>query len=142
MDNEINRIRLCRLYSENKLFDDIVFHDGINLILGEKYDESIIKGRKTNGVGKSLSIDFLNFCLLSDYNYSRLKKVPEEVFGMDENIVLDMEIGSDKFTIKRNRKEEEARRGMKGLNSVILHNVMILQKRFRLIILCIFLCYI
>ena len=28
-------------------FDEIIFHDGINLILGEKYDETTTRGRKT-----------------------------------------------------------------------------------------------
>ena len=66
MDKEINRIRINRLYSENNFFDEIVFHDGVNLILGEKYDNSSVKGRKTNGVGKSMSIEFLDFCFLGD----------------------------------------------------------------------------
>ena len=54
MDQKINRICINHLYSENRVFDDIYFHDGINLILGEKYDESFVNGRKTNGVGNRL----------------------------------------------------------------------------------------
>jgi uncharacterized protein YydD (DUF2326 family) len=106
MGKELSRIKLNRLYSENNIFDEIIFHDGINLILGEKYDDNTVSGRKTNGVGKSMSIEFLNFCLLNDYTYSRLKKIPEDVVAMDENIILDMEIGSNKITISRNRSEE------------------------------------
>ena len=52
MGKEINRIRLNRLYSENNVIEEIIFHDGVNIILGEKYDNSSVKGRKTNGVGK------------------------------------------------------------------------------------------
>ena len=46
MDKEINRIRINRLYSENNFFDEIVFHDGVNLILGEKYDNSSVKAER------------------------------------------------------------------------------------------------
>ena len=107
MDKEINRIRINRLYSENNFFDEIVFHDGVNLILGEKYDNSSVKGRKTNGVGKSMSIEFLDFCFLSDYDKSRIAKIPKEVFDVEEYVILDLDIGDDAVTIKRNRKEAD-----------------------------------
>jgi uncharacterized protein YydD (DUF2326 family) len=106
MDKEINRIRISKLYSENNIFDPIEFHDGINLILGEKYDDSKVSGRKTNGVGKSLSIEFLDFCFLNDYSTSRLKKIPESILPLEESILLDLDIGENQLTIKRNRKEE------------------------------------
>ena len=107
MDKEINRIRINRLYSENNFFDEIVFHDGVNLILGEKYDNSSVKGRKTNGVGKSMSIEFLDFCFLSDYDKSRIAKIPKEVFDVEEYVMLDLDIGDGAVTIKRNRKEAD-----------------------------------
>ncbi len=106
MDKKINRIRINKLYSENNVFELIEFHDGINLILGEKYDDSIVSGRKTNGVGKSLCIEFIDFCLLNDYAFSRLKKIPESILPLEENIYLDLDIGENHLTIKRNRKEE------------------------------------
>lgn len=106
MDKEVNKIRLFKLYSENNFFDAITFHNGINLILGEKYDDSIVAGRKTNGVGKSLCIEFLDFCFLNDYSDSRLKKIPETYFPMTENVLLDLQIGDSLLTIKRNRKDE------------------------------------
>lgn len=40
MGEKINRIRINRLYSSNDLFDEIVFHDGVNLILGEKFEQN------------------------------------------------------------------------------------------------------
>lgn len=104
MGKEINRIRINRLYSESNIFDEIPFRDGINIILGEKYDDHSVRGRKTNGVGKSMSIECLDFCFLNDYEKSRIRKVPKEVFPMEEYIMLDMEIGEDTITIKRNRK--------------------------------------
>ena len=107
MDQKINRICINHLYSENRVFDDIYFHDGINLILGEKYDESFVNGRKTNGVGKSMCIEFLDFCLLNEYDKSRLSKIPVEVLSMEEYILLDLKIGDNDITIKRNRKNHD-----------------------------------
>lgn len=114
MDKEVNRVRINRLYSESNIFDCIEFHDGVNLILGEKYDVNTVKGRKTNGVGKSMSIEFLDFCLLNDYGRSRIAKIPDDVVGLEENILLDLEIGIDDITIIRNRKEAN--------NPVIIRN--------------------
>jgi len=106
MDKEIKRIRISKLYSESGVFESIKFHDGVNLILGEKSDDTIVSGRKTNGVGKSLSIEFIDFCLLNEYAYSRVKKIPENILPLEEYILLDLSVGSDQLTIKRNRKEE------------------------------------
>lgn len=107
MGKEISRIRLNRLYSENNIFEEISFHDGVNIILGEKCDESSVKGRKTNGVGKSMSIEFLNFGFLNDYEKSRIAKIPKEVFPLEENVILDLDIGDEAITIKRNRKQAD-----------------------------------
>ena len=107
MGKEINRIRLNRLYSENNIFEEISFHDGVNIILGEKYDDSSVKGRKTNGVGKSMSIEFLYFAFLNDYDKSRIAKIPKEVFPLEENVILDLDIGDEAITIKRNRKQAD-----------------------------------
>lgn len=107
MGKEISRIRLNRLYSENNIFEEISFHDGVNIILGEKCDESSVKGRKTNGVGKSMSIEFLDFGFLNDYEKSRIAKIPKEVFPLEENVILDLDIGDENITIKRNRKQAD-----------------------------------
>lgn len=107
MGKEINRIRLNRLYSESNIFEGISFHDGVNIILGEKYDVSSVKGRKTNGVGKSMSIEFLDFGFLNDYDKSRIEKIPKEVFPLEENVILDLDIGDEAITIKRNRKQAD-----------------------------------
>lgn len=107
MGKEISRIRLNRLYSESDIFEEISFHDGVNIILGEKYDDSSVKGRKTNGVGKSMSIEFLDFGFLNDYEKSRIAKIPKEVFPLEENVILDLDIGDEAITIKRNRKQAD-----------------------------------
>ncbi|MCS6066847.1 AAA family ATPase [Klebsiella variicola subsp. variicola] len=69
-------IRINKLYSEPLSFEPIEFKEGINLILGES-DES---SNKTNGVGKSLLIEFINFGLMKDYSRSRLSKNPKQRF--------------------------------------------------------------
>ena len=107
MGKEISRIRLNRLYSESNIFEEISFHDGVNIILGEKYDDSSVKGRKTNGVGKSMSLEFLDFGFLNDYEKSRIAKIPKEVFPLEENVILDLDIGDEAITIKRNRKQAD-----------------------------------
>lgn len=107
MGKEISRIRLNRLYSESNIFEEISFHDGVNIILGEKYDDSSVKGRKTNGVGKSMSIELLDFGFLNDYEKSRIAKIPKEVFPLEENVILDLDIGDEAITIKRNRKQAD-----------------------------------
>ena len=107
MGKEISRIRLNRLYSESNIFEEISFHDGVNIILGEKYDDSSVKGRKTNGVGKSMRIEFLDFGFLNDYEKSRIAKIPKEVFPLEENVILDLDIGDEAITIKRNRKQAD-----------------------------------
>ncbi|MGN9164987.1 DUF2326 domain-containing protein [Tissierellaceae bacterium HCP3S3_D8] len=123
MDKEVNRIRINKLYSESNIFDCIEFHDGVNLILGEKYDNNSIKGRKTNGVGKSMCIEFIDFCLLNDYNNSRIKKIPENIVGLEENISLNLEIGKDEITISRNRKEERSPLIIKNGKEVKFNNI-------------------
>ncbi len=107
MGKEIKRIRLNRLYSENNVFEEISFHDGVNIILGEKYDDSSVKGRKTNGVGKSMCIEFLDFCFLSDYDKSRVAKIPKEVFPLEKNVMLDLDIGAETIIIKRNHEQAD-----------------------------------
>ena len=107
MGKEISRIRLNRLYSESNIFEEISFHDGVNIILGEKYDDSSVKGRKTNGVGKSMSIEFLDFGFLNDYEKSRIAKIQKEVFPLEENVILDLDIGDEAITKKRNRKQAD-----------------------------------
>lgn len=107
MDQKMKSIRINSLSSENNKFDEIIFHDGINLILGEKYDERTTKGRKTNGVGKSMSIEFLDFGLLCDYDKCRIARIPKDSFDASENIILDLSIGEDNVQIRRNIENNE-----------------------------------
>lgn len=98
-------IRINKLYSSPNLFESIEFHNGVNLILGEKVkkpkDEKR-KNKKTNGVGKSMSVEFINFALLKDENDSRVMKIPLDKIPKDFKVKLDLTINSQKITIERN----------------------------------------
>ena len=87
-----------KLYSLPETFDPVTFHRGVNLIIGERDETS----EKTNGVGKSLCIEFINFCLLKDFARCRVSRLPDEAFSADTYICLDFEIGNSSITVKRN----------------------------------------
>lgn len=86
------------LYSfEDALFEPIKFEVGFNLIIGDKSEDSL----KRNGVGKTISIEFLNFMLLNDLDKSRLNRIPEEIYKDCSTIYLDIEISNNLLTIQR-----------------------------------------
>jgi len=91
-----------KLYSEPEIFDPIVFKSGINFITGEKSGEE--GNQKTNGVGKTLVLDFIDFCLLSNYKRSRIVKIPNNVMDSDVKIILQFTVGKKEITVKRSRK--------------------------------------
>lgn len=90
-------IRLKKLYSIPKSFEPISFDSGLNIILGEKSEGN----NKTNGVGKTMSIEFLNFCLLKKSSDSRVTLIPDSIFDADTIVYLDFNINSDSITIAR-----------------------------------------
>ena len=94
-------IRLIKLYSSPTVFTPISFDNGINLLLGEKVDETSSMNRKTNGVGKSMCIEFINFCLLKKSDTSRVMRIPKDVLASDTQIILDLEINKIPLTLIR-----------------------------------------
>lgn len=96
-------IRLRKLYTFPEITKPIIFEDGLNFILGER-DES---SNKTNGVGKSMSIEFLNFCLLRKEGGSRVLKIPKNILSPDTQICLDIEINNQPFTIIRTTEQSD-----------------------------------
>jgi uncharacterized protein YydD (DUF2326 family) len=96
-------LTIKRLYSEPSLFEPIDFFNGFNLIFGETTDNSV----KTNGVGKSLCIEFINYALLKDHGKSRVSKIPKNDLPEDFEICLDFEINDKKITIRRNVFKED-----------------------------------
>lgn len=90
-------LRIRKLYSEPEAFDPITFNDGINLILGETTENNV----KTNGVGKSLAVEFINYGLLKRHEDSRVSLIPNEALSYSTLICLDFEINRQPITIKR-----------------------------------------
>lgn len=90
-------LRIRKLYSEPQVFDPITFKDGINLILGETTENNV----KTNGVGKSMAVEFINYGLLKRHEESRVSLIPSEAFSYSTLICLDFEINGKPITIKR-----------------------------------------
>lgn len=92
-----------RLYSVPEIFDPITFLPGVNVILGEPSENSA----KTNGVGKSVAIEFINFALLSNYSDSRVSKIPIAVFPETAEVCLDLSVHKHAVTILRTRKDHK-----------------------------------
>ena len=97
-------LRVRKLYSEPETFDAINFVDGINLVFGETTQGN----DKTNGVEKSLSIEFLNYGLLKQHKNSRISRIPSTSFPTDVLICLDFEINSHFITTKRSVKNNSS----------------------------------
>lgn len=82
----------------------IEFKEGFNLILGETADNN----DKTNGVGKSLAVEFLNYALLKKRDKSRVALIPDSEIPPGATVCVDLEIGHDKITIERSIRDNIA----------------------------------
>jgi uncharacterized protein YydD (DUF2326 family) len=96
-------LRLRKLYTDSGAIDPVLFRDGINIILGERD----VTSAKTNGVGKSLCVEFINFALLKSKAQSRVSKIPRSAFDPDVEICLDVEIHDQAYTIRRSLADSE-----------------------------------
>ncbi|PQA97066.1 hypothetical protein B0A69_03185 [Chryseobacterium shigense] len=97
-------IKINRLYSEPQIFEPISFEYGINIIMGEEAEST----NKKIGVGKSICIEFINFCLLKTISDSRLNLIPKKYSDITESqIKLDLDFNDKKITISRSIKNQE-----------------------------------
>lgn len=97
-------IKINRLYSEPEIFTPISFDFGINIIMGEKSE----KTNKKIGVGKSVCIEFINFCLLKKISDSRLNLIPKKYTEIiDCQIKLDFDFNNKKVIISRSISKPE-----------------------------------
>ena len=96
-------IRLKKLYTFPEITKPIIFTNGLNFILGERDSSS----NKTNGVGKSMSIEFINFCLLRKKEGSRVLKIPKNILPAETLICLDLVINNKELTILRSVKNAD-----------------------------------
>ncbi len=113
-------IRLKKLYSVPTSFDPIVFESGFNIVLGEKSEGN----NKTNGVGKTMSIEFLNFCLLKKTTDSRVTLIPETVLDTDTVVYLDFNINFDSLTISRALKTPDLVTLFKNGNEILSNETL------------------
>lgn len=106
---------ISKLYStDDHFFEPIKFENGFNIILGERSDSS----EKRNGVGKSICIEFINFCLLKDIDKSRLSNLPKSIILSSKPVLLDVEIEGKCITIKRD---------LKNPNEVVIYDGIIVS---------------
>jgi uncharacterized protein YydD (DUF2326 family) len=93
---------LRKLYSQPEgLFQPIEFKDGINFIFGKK-DKATDPKKSLNGIGKSLVLDLIDFCLLSgtqEKQNPRLFKAKKITSGF--SIVLEFEVSGQFYLIRR-----------------------------------------
>lgn len=99
-------LQLIKLYSSDSLFKEVSFKKGINLICGEKSlnPDGTITSRKQNGVGKSLVIELINFCLLKAGYYSRVSGINDEFLPKDSFVNLHFRFNGKDFILSRNRR--------------------------------------
>jgi len=96
-------LQIRKLYSEPEVFDPIIFKDGFNLILGETTEDNV----KTNGVGKTMAIEFINYALLKRHSDSRVSLIPEKDLSRDTKICLDFKLNGYDITSQRTIKDHE-----------------------------------
>ncbi|MGL5245723.1 MAG: hypothetical protein ACRC7R_11155, partial [Sarcina sp.] len=87
---------LKKLSANNEQFHTVEFKEGLNFIIGRRENPNIKELKETyNGVGKSLIIELIHFCLGS-------KKVDAfEESLKDWTFALEFNIGSEEFVVKR-----------------------------------------
>jgi uncharacterized protein YydD (DUF2326 family) len=82
-------------------FKTIEFKDGFNVILAERTDKSKDNDSR-NGLGKSLLVEIIHFCLGSNIKEKVGLGVPE----LDDwTFILDMTLQGKKYSVSRNTKE-------------------------------------
>lgn len=94
-------MRLSKIYSnKTKLFQDIEFNRGLNIILGEiRLPEN--KKKDTHNLGKSILASLIDFCLLKGYSKDFFLFKHFNIFK-DFIFFLEVEVENNKFlTIKR-----------------------------------------
>ncbi|MCF6268647.1 MAG: DUF2326 domain-containing protein [Melioribacteraceae bacterium] len=109
-------MRLIELSANKKSFKTVQFknHIGLNIIVAKiKNPEQSKKGDTTNGVGKSLSISLIHFCLGSSSNKEFEEKLSGWIFklkfSIKENEYIAERSTDNQKTIKLNGRELKQR---------------------------------
>ena len=91
---------LHKLYSEpGGLFDEVTFKEGVNFIFAKKDGEEDPKS-SLNGIGKSLLLNLVDYCLLSsETEHIKSAKKNNDLNGY--KVVLEFKIADKFYVIKR-----------------------------------------
>lgn len=91
---------LRKLYSDPEgLFPSTTFGDGMRFIYAKKDQPSDTK-KSLNGVGKSLFVNLVDYCLLSSIS-PHIKSVIKNNDLLKERVVLEFEVNDTNYIIKR-----------------------------------------
>ena len=74
-----------RIFSNSKSFREVTFEKGFNVVLADKHPDSTKKDSR-NGVGKSLLVEVIHFCLGADTKPEKgllVPKLKEHIFSME-----------------------------------------------------------
>ncbi len=95
-------MKLIKLSANKASFHTVFFHKGLNLIVGKKENPNDPNVKNTyNGVGKSLSIELIHFCLGSDTNVEFKEKLNDWEFK------LEFDIEGESSTVSRKCSEQD-----------------------------------
>ncbi len=95
-------MKLLKLYSNDERFKEVIFKDGLNLIVGRKTKYS--NNKNQHNLGKTKIIELINFMLLKDINKGNFLKDKKFI-----DYAFYLEVLSNKnevITIKRSLKED------------------------------------
>ena len=124
-------MQLIKLTADNESFHPIEFREGINIIVGKKTNPSnIVDGKTFNGVGKSLIVHLVHFCLCSNKIEPFKEKIPDWTFtlffshnGEEHKISRNTSSQDEIFIDDQKKKLTEARNIL--LNMVVSDNLPI-----------------
>ena len=112
-------MKLLQITSDNSKFSTIEFKDGLNLIVGTKIDKD--KKETSNGVGKTMSIQLINY-LLAGQN----KLLDQVLQDLTTSVTLQLKIKDEIHQISRNGKIvllDERELKLKGLKEFLNKSV-------------------
>lgn len=110
-------IKLKKLYSTDDYFRSIEFKDGVNLILGDKSknDDGKVTNEHMNGVGKSLAVELIDFCLMKRKNESKITRINDKYLPSKSFVYLHIECDAGDVVIGRNKNGDiKIKRGFEG----------------------------
>ena len=93
-------MRLVSLTSNQSSFKDIFFHNGLNIIYGIEHEVHSTKEKNYNGVGKTMVLHLIHFCLGCD----KIKAFEKEIPGWE--FMLTFEDKNETHTAVRNTSNQ------------------------------------